>query len=172
VPTAKSLIMRIIKQIDRVLEKIEGHLIVLILSLMILLSFGQMLLRNLFDTGIVWGDTLLRQWVLWVGFLGASIAVRQDKHISIEVFSNPSSIFFKRLIKIFTRFSAGIISGFLAWSAWSFVLFEKEAQSVLFLDLPVWIFQVILPYSFLIITIRFIISGLTFIENDSDGQPL
>ena len=90
--------MRILKQVARFLEKIEGHLIVLILSLMILLSFGQMLLRNLFNMGIVWGDTLLRQWVLWVGFLGASMAVRHDKHISIEVFANPSSLFWKRMI--------------------------------------------------------------------------
>ena len=162
--------MYILKQIDRFLEKIEGHLIVLILSLMILLSFGQMLLRNLFDMGIVWGDTLLRQWVLWLGFLGASIAVNHNKHISIEVFSNFSSLYWKRIIKAFTRFSAGIISGFLTWAAWSFMQFEKDSQSVLFLDIPVWIFQTILPYSFMIITIRFIISGIetAFIENDSE----
>ncbi len=162
--------MHILKQVDRFLEKIEGHLIVLILSLMILLSFGQMLLRNLFNMGIIWGDTLLRQWVLWVGFLGASMAVRHDKHISIEVFANPSSLFWKRMIKAFTRFCAGIISGFLAWAAWSFVLFEKDSESILFLDLPVWIFQTILPYSFIVIAIRFIISGVALVQDDSE-QP-
>lgn len=120
--------------------------------------------------GIVWGDTLLRQWVLWLGFLGASIAVNHNKHISIEVFSNFSSLYWKRIIKAFTRFSAGIISGFLTWAAWSFMQFEKDSQSVLFLDIPVWIFQTILPYSFMIIAIRFIISGFetAFIKNDSE----
>ena len=51
--------------------------------------------------------------------------------------------------------------------------FEKESQSTLFLDIPVWIFQIILPYSFLLIAIRFIISGFetVFIKNDS-GQAL
>ena len=118
--------MHILKQVDRILEKIEGHLIVLILSLMILLSFGQMLLRNFFDLGIIWGDTLLRQWVLWLGFLGASMAAKQNKHISIEVFSNFLSPYWKQIIKSFTQLAAGIISGFLAWSAWSFMIFEKE----------------------------------------------
>jgi len=160
--------MHILKQIDRFLEKIEGHLIVLILSLMILLSFGQMVLRNFFDMGIVWGDTLLRQWVLWVGFLGASIAVRHDKHISIEVFSGLASLFCKRIIKAFARFSAGIISGFLAWAAWSFMLFEKDSQSILFLDIPVWIFQTVLPYSFVVISLRFLLSSATFFANDSE----
>lgn len=145
-------------------------MIVLILSLMILLSFGQMLLRNFFDMGIIWGDTLLRQWVLWVGFLGASLAVNHDKHISIDVFSSMSSLFWKRIIKAFTRFSAGIISGFLTWAAWSFMQFEKDSESVLFLDIPVWIFQTVLPYSFMVIAIRFIISGYeaAFIENDPE----
>ena len=163
--------MHILKQVDRILEKIEGHLIVLILSLMILLSFGQMLLRNFFDLGIIWGDTLLRQWVLWLGFLGASMAAKQNKHISIEVFSNFLSPYWKQIIKSFTQLAAGIISGFLAWSAWSFMIFEKESESVLFLDLPVWIFQIILPYSFMVIALRFIISGATIEKSDS-GQPL
>jgi len=145
-------------------------MIVLILSLMISLSFGQMLLRNFFDMGIIWGDTLLRQWVLWVGFLGASLAVNHDKHISIDVFSSMSSLFWKRIIKAFTRFSAGIISGFLTWAAWSFMQFEKDSESVLFLNIPVWIFQTVLPYSFMVIAIRFIISGYeaAFIENDPE----
>jgi TRAP-type C4-dicarboxylate transport system permease small subunit len=162
--------MLILKQIDRFLEKIEGHLIVLILSLLILLSFSQMLLRNFFDMGIIWSDTLLRQWVLWLGFLGASLAVKHDKHISIEFLNSLSSLYWKRIIKTFTRFSAGIISGFLTCASWSFLQFEKESESVLFLDIPVWVFQAVLPYSFMVIAIRFIISGFetAFIKNDSE----
>jgi C4-dicarboxylate transporter, DctQ subunit len=162
--------MRILKQIDRFLENIEGHLIVLILSLMILLSFSQILLRNFSNMGIIWGDTLLRQWVLWLGFLGASLAVKHDKHISIEVLTSLSSIYWKRVIKAFTSFATGIISGFLTFAAWSFMQFEKMSESVLLLDIPVWIFQAVLPYSFMIITIRYLISGFetAFIGNDSE----
>ena len=40
------------------------------------------------------------------------------------------------------------------------MMFEKDSQSVLFLDIPVWIFQIILPYSFMVISIRFIIGGI------------
>lgn len=162
--------MRILNQVDQFLEKIEGYLIVSILSLMILLSFGQMVLRNFFNMGIIWGDTLLRQWVLWLGFLGATMAARQNKHISIEILSSLPSPYWKRIIKTFTRICAGIISGFLAWAAWSFMLFEKEGGSILFLNIPVWVFQIILPYSFMIIAIRFIISAATNVQNESGQQ--
>jgi TRAP-type C4-dicarboxylate transport system permease small subunit len=162
--------MRIINQVDQFLGKIEGYLIVSILSLMILLSFGQMVLRNFFNMGIIWGDTLLRQWVLWLGFLGAAMAARQNKHISIEILSSLSSPYWERIIKTFTQICAGIISGFLAWAAWSFMLFEKEGGSILFLNIPVWVFQIILPYSFMIIAIRFIISAATSVQNEFGQQ--
>ena len=107
--------MHILKQIDQFLDKIEGHLIILILSLMILLSFGQMLLRKFFEIGIIWGDTLLRQWVLWPEFLGAFLAEKHEKHISIDVLTNLSSLYWKRIIKTFTHFSTycGMHDGYI-----------------------------------------------------------
>ena len=143
--------------LDRTLEKFEYRLIVCLLSLMIILSFGQMVSRNLFHQSLVWGDTFLRQLVLWTGFLGASLAVRQNKHISIDVLFSflPGSS--KNKVFTFTRIVTAIISGFLALAALSFVQFEKESESILFLDLPVWFFQLILPYSFFTIAFRFLL---------------
>ncbi len=161
------LSMEIIRSIDRMLEKIEGNLIVCFLTLMIVLSFGQMISRNLFHQALVWGDTLLRQLVLWTGFLGASLAVHKNKHISIDIFSNFLSPGLKIKALNFTRFVASIISGFLAWAAWSFVQFERESESILFLDLPVWIFLLILPYSFLVIAFRFLLNSTGIKRNDS-----
>jgi len=134
---------------------------------MIILSFGQMVSRNLFHQALVWGDILLRQLVLWTGFLGASLAVRQNKHISIDVFSNFLSPISKNKVFIFTRIVTAIISGFLAWAAWSFVQFEKESESILFLDLPVWFFQLILPYSFLTIAFRFLLYSTRIEKKES-----
>jgi len=153
--------------LDRTLEKFEGRLIVCLLSLMIILSFGQMVSRNLFHQALVWGDILLRQLVLWTGFLGASLAVRQNKHISIDVFSNFLPASSKNKVFTFTCITTAIISGFLASAAWSFVLFEKESESILFLDLPVWFFQVILPYSFLTIAFRFLLHSTRSEKNES-----
>ncbi|MBT5469921.1 MAG: TRAP transporter small permease [Nitrospina sp.] len=159
--------MELIKSLDRFLEKIEGRLIVVLLSVMIILSFGQMVSRNIFHQSLVWGDTLLRQLVLWTGFLGASLAVHKNKHISIDVFSNFMSPALKGKVLIFTHFITAVISGFLAWAAWSFMQFERESESTLFLDIPVWIFQFILPYSFLIIAFRFLLKSVDSKKSES-----
>jgi TRAP-type C4-dicarboxylate transport system permease small subunit len=158
--------------LDRTLEKFEYRLIVYLLSLMIILSFGQMVSRNLFHQALVWGDIFLRQLVLWTGFLGANLAVRQNKHISIDVLSSFLPTNLKNKVFTFTRIVTAIISGFLAWAAWSFVKFEKESESTLFLDLPVWIFQLILPYSFLIIAFRFLLHSTRSDKKESTQDNL
>ena len=158
--------------LNRTLEKFEYGLIVCLLSLMIILSFGQMVSRNLFHQALVWGDIFLRQLVLWTGFLGANLAVRQNKHISIDVLSSFLPTNLKNKVFTFTRIVTAIISGFLAWAAWSFVKFEKESESTLFLDLPVWIFQLILPYSFLIIAFRFLLHSTRSDKKESTQDNL
>ena len=60
-------------------------LLILLLSLMILLAAYQVVARNFFDTGILWGDALVRVLVLWVTFIGATIAARDDEHIRIDL---------------------------------------------------------------------------------------
>lgn len=152
--------MKHIKRFEKLLAKIETAAIIIILSIMVILAFGQVVLRNFFDYGIIWADIFLRQIVLWVGLIGASLAVREKKHIAIDVLPMVLPKSWKTPIRIFTDLSAGIISAFLTYAAWTFVRFEMEAESVLFNDIPVWLFQTILPFSFWLISIRFLLAAL------------
>ena len=152
--------MRHIKQIDNILAKTETAVIILVLSVMVLLAFGQVILRNFFGSGIYWADIFLRQMVLWVGFLGASLAVREKKHISIDILPLVLPKSWKIPIRAFTDFAAGVISGFLAYAAWNFIKFEMESDATLLLNIPVWAFQTVLPFSFILISVRFLLQAL------------
>ena len=152
--------MRIFRQLDHYLAKIETWVLISLLALMVLLSFGQVVLRNVFNFGLLWADTFLRQLVLWVGFLGASLAVRGRRHIAIDFLPNFLPEGWLKPLRVVVDFSAGVISLFLLIAAWNFIQFEKESGSILFLNLPVWIFQTILPFSFGVIAIRFLFCAL------------
>lgn len=152
--------MRFIKQIENLLEKMETLTVTVLLSLMILISFSQVILRNVFQEGFLWADIFIRQLVLWVGFIGASLAVREAKHISIDFLPHFLPATWKRLIQFVVNLTAGMVSAFLAWAAWRFVEFEMEGSATLFFDIPVWIFQVILPYSFCVISARFLMKAV------------
>ena len=118
---------KILAKFDLSLEYAENVIIVATLSSMVILAFLQVVLRNFFDTGLLWGDILLRHLVLWVGFFGASLATRQEKHINVDILTKllPSKVvpYVKLVVNIF----AVVINIILAKASWIFLSFEKEA---------------------------------------------
>ena len=68
-----------------VLHRVEDAILVGLLLLMLGLAVTQICLRNLFETGLVWSDVLVRILVLWVGLVGAMVASRQGNHINISI---------------------------------------------------------------------------------------
>ena len=152
--------MRTIKQLDEWLAKTESGLLVFLLFLMVFLAFGQVLLRNFLNSGLLWTDIFLRQLVLWVGFLGASLAVRERRHIAIDVLPQFLPDTYKPFIQVLVNVSAGLITVFLTIASWKFVQLEMEFATTLFLDLPAWIFQTILPFSFAVISLRYFLHVL------------
>ena len=143
--------------LDKGLYRIENSLIVLILGTMILLAFLQVVLRNFFSTGILWGDIFLRHLVLWVGFIGASLATRNKKHINIDVLTRMLPVRIVPLVQIIVDGITIIVVFVLMKAAWRMVVFEKEGGSELFAGLPVWIFQLIIPLGFGLIGFRFLL---------------
>jgi len=141
---------------DSKISKIEGALITILLSLMILTAFSQIVLRNFFSTGIDWGDALVRYLVVWVAFIGAAIATREGKHICIDLLSRwlkgPGSI----AVQALSCFFSAVISALLTVAAVKFIWFEAQMGSTAFLNLPVWIPELIMPIAFGLITLRFL----------------
>ena len=60
------------------------HRIALILTAMIVLAATQIVLRNLFDSGIIWGDAALRVAVLWVGLGICSLELIRWKYTKVK----------------------------------------------------------------------------------------
>ena len=140
---------------DDTLGRAEKFLIAATLSTMILLAFLQIILRNVFSTGISWGDSLVRYLVLWVGFIGASLASKEEKHITIEVLSRWFSGQGNRYLKGIPPLVSAIICGLLTFAAWTFVQNEAQMGGTTFLEIPVWIPQIIIPITFALMTLRF-----------------
>ena len=147
----------IIQKIDSGLAYFENGLIILILGVMVLLAFLQVLLRNLFDTGLLWGDIFLRQLVLWVGFIGASLATREEKHINIDVLTRLIPARFVPWAKIGVDLVSVIICVLLAKAGYVFLQGEIEFKTILFGNIPAWYFEIIIPIGFALIGFRFLL---------------
>jgi len=151
-----------LRKIEDYIAKIEGYVLVTGLLTMIAAGTLQVILRNFFNTGLQWGDMLARALVLWVGFIGASLATRRAKHINIELISK----FIKnhKLSAIRARtvtFISFVISAILSVAAIMFTIAEKANNMTAFLNVPTWVVFLIVPISFVLITLRFLIELIT-----------
>jgi len=141
--------------IERFVVRIETIILVAFLSTMVLLSFSQVVMRNLFDTGLLWGDTLVRHLVLWVGFTGAAIATSEERHISMDVFSKLLPLRVRYIAHIVTNGFALYICYLLAGAAYTFFLSEKSAGGTLVLDIPAWVGLLVIPPGYLLMVFHF-----------------
>ena len=137
-----------------VLHRIEDGVLALLLGAMILLAPAQIVLRNLADTSLPWGDPLLRVLVLWVGLLGALAASRSDRHIRMDVLSRVLPGRARVSARVATGLFTAAIAATVAWHGTVFVASELEFGSVAFGSVPVWMCQVVVPFSFAMIALR------------------
>jgi C4-dicarboxylate transporter DctQ subunit len=140
---------------DDTIGRLEKILVAAMLSIMILLAFLQIILRNVFSTGISWGDPLVRYLVLWVGFIGAGLATKERKHITIEVFSKWFSGRSQRYLQALSCLVSALICGLLTFAGWTFVQNDARMGGTAFLEIPVWIPEVIIPITFALMALRY-----------------
>jgi TRAP-type C4-dicarboxylate transport system permease small subunit len=154
---------------DEVVAKVEQTILVTFLGFMILLAFLQIVLRNFFFTGLDWGDSLLRNLVLWVGFVGATLATKEGKHINIDIVSRWLPSLGKNVVTLIIHLFSFFICCLLTYATLKFIKNEVEMGNRTFLDIPAWIPEMILPITFGLMTFRF---GLRSFKNLSEMRKM
>lgn len=159
--------MKFLNLIDEIIVKLETVLVIILLSLMVSIGFIQVVLRNLFETGLLWADPLLRYIVLWLAFIGASIATHEDRHINIDVLTRLLNLRLKRLSSIFTNTFALIVCVILFKASIDFLKMELTYPTEIFLGIKNWTLEIIIPIGFGLMSLRFLlrISKIIFTKN-------
>ena len=125
--------------LDALLEKLEKGFIAFALLLMTALSFADYLRREVpfFDVDIQGGPSMAVVLMVWVGFLGASLAVRERKHLAVDLSDRLLSPAAAGLLK---RFTALVTAGF----CWMFAGYATDLMEESLLNgtgqdaLPLW----------------------------------
>lgn len=143
--------------VDRVFAKLLEAFLIAILVSMTLLVVGQVVLRNLFASGIVWGDVAARHMVLWVAFLGAMLATRGRKHIAIDAVTRLLPRRPRNVVRIVLDTLACVVSFLLARASLMFVLEERAMGMELISGVPAWLAQTVIPFGFAMISLEYAI---------------
>ncbi len=150
----------VIKLILKIIEKSENFLVISFLSSILIIAMIQIVLRNFFDSGLIWGDSLLSILVLWLGLTGSIVASRQNKHINIDVLSHYFPTEYKKLIKTAGSIFAAVICLIISYYSFIFIQGEYELNEMAFSKVPVWLTESIIPVAFFIMGLRYILQSL------------
>ncbi len=156
--------MKAVALIDRGLTALVTACLVCSFTLMIGLAAAQVLLRQLFHTSIPWGDLAARNLVIWVGFFGAYLAGREDRHFHIEFlarFLGPRS---RQLSRAIADLIAALICGFLVVAGWTFVTVGLDPKAVVFLGIHQSTAALIVPAGFLLMALQFALRAVQSLE--------
>jgi len=149
-----------LKRLDRVGRTVENIFLVVMLTSMILLAVGQIVLREVFDTGIIWADELVKLMVLWLAMVGSVAASRDDRHIRIDALSHVLPDKLIQVTRLLVDVFAAAVCGVIAWQAWRYLQLEIEFQDVVLVDTPAWVAHAVIPLAFVLVSYRFVILAI------------
>ena len=72
------------KKLNDLFFKLAEITLVIMLSVMVIMVFGNVVLRYLFNDGIISSEELSRFLFIWVTFLGAIVAMRDNAHLGLD----------------------------------------------------------------------------------------
>jgi TRAP-type C4-dicarboxylate transport system permease small subunit len=149
------------KTLVRLFHGFESALLYLLVMLLVGLSVYQIVLRNVFESGLYWADPLMRVIVLWLALVGAMMASREGGHIKIDVLSHYLSARVLLVMRSITAIFSAAICFIAAYYSVVFVLDEREYGVAAFADVPAWWCEAIIPVGLLVIGLRFVIEAFS-----------
>lgn len=102
-----------------------------------------------------WIDVLLRQLVLVVGFLGAMLATRRRKHITIDALSKVIPEKTLHWVHVLTNAVSIVVCGFLVLAGMDLVQISLDYPKELMSWAMEWHFQLVFPIGFALLVFHF-----------------
>ena len=124
------------------------------LAIMALLPLAEIVLRATLHVGISGAASFTQHLALVVGMLGAAVAARQGRLLSLSTLDSLLDGRSALLARFFTRAVAVLIGALLCLASIEFVLAERAGGNVIAYGVPVWMGQAVLPLGFAMITLR------------------
>lgn len=148
----------VIAGLERFGRVAENAALVILLGSLVFIAVSQIVLREVFETGLFWADEVIKLIVLWLAMVGSIAATRDNRHIRIDALSHLLPDRAVDLIRIIVDIFAALVCAVIAWQAWRYMQLEIEFEDTVLIDVPAWIAHSILPAAFALISYRFAVS--------------
>lgn len=142
--------------LDAALGRIEEVFIALMLCSASVILFANVVARYGFNTGVVWAEEVVRYQIIWLVFIGSSVAVRRGIHIGIEAVLHVLPGPIARALRIVVL-SLCILFCLVLLYYGAVLVAQTRAfgQRTPAMQAPFWIIQLAIPVSAALMGLRF-----------------
>lgn len=157
----------------RFFKKLDEWLIALLLAAMTLLTFVQVVMRYVFNSGFTWAMELTG--ILFAGmiFIGISYGVRVGAHIGVDAVVKLLPPKLRRLTSIIAVLLCMVYAGMVIYGSMVYVLKMKSVGLELEdLPIPMWTVRAVLPLGFFLLVLSFLPVLYDLVTGKSDRLHL
>jgi len=136
-------------------KRIEEFILVLTMLIMVLMMFFQSTSRYFIGTSFSWGSELAQYLHIWQIWIGASLAVRLQSHIKVDVFVKLFPKMIQKVLNFIAILCWFIFAAFLAYEGSKYVMIVLESgQTSPSLHVPMWIPYLAIPIGGFLMVLR------------------
>lgn len=151
------------------LKRLDEWLIAILLAAMTLLTFSQVVMRYVFNSGFTWALELTTILFACMIFIGISYGVRVGAHIGVDALVKLLPTKPRRFVSIIAVLLCLIYAGMVIYGSMQYVIKMKSAGIELEdLAIPMWLVRAILPIGFILLVLRFLPVLANLITGKSD----
>lgn len=158
------------ERLGRIVNDIEEGVIALLFAAMTLVTFTQVVLRYVFNSGFVWALELTVYLFAWLVLFGMSYGIKVGAHIGVDAFVK---LFPDKVQRVFGLIvvAAGLIYGaILLTGSWNYVsklyVIGIESED---LPIPQWLPMAILPIGLTLLMFRIGQAGYRILTGEQGG---
>ncbi len=140
---------------ERLITRVEGGAVGLILLAMVALPAGETISRRFLGQGIPGSAVLVQHLTLWVGFLGALLATGADRHLALSTAEVIPAGWPRRAAGLLSRMVSTAVCALLAYASVKLVIAERGSDRLLPLGIPFWWSELVMPFGAGLMAVRF-----------------
>jgi len=110
-------------------SKFTDVLMAICLSGMAILVFGNVVLRYAFDSGITWSEEMSRFFFVWLTFLGAIGALKDNGHLGVDMFIKKLPLQAKRIAFTISNLIVLYVLWLVLDGSWKLTLVSTTAHA-------------------------------------------
>ena len=137
-----------------ILARVESSFATLVAVTIVVLPLAEIVARRFFQTGVPGAGPFTLHLTLWVGLIGAAIAARDGKLLSLATGALLPEGRIRDVAKVVGNTAGVIVAAAFASGGLELVNLYREVGNDIAVDVPVWIAAVIFPVAFGLIAVR------------------